>query len=52
MKEVDFIKSVGYRNVQRVLYEGMRHEILNETQKQWVYDDVLSYLAKIFGGKS
>lgn len=52
MKEVNFIKSVGYRNVQRVLYEGMRHEILNETQKQWVYDDVLSYLAKIFGGKS
>ena len=28
------------------IYEGMRHEILNEKQKQRVYDDILAWLRK------
>lgn len=33
-------------NVTAMLYEDMRHEILNEVGKQQVYDDILSFLQK------
>ncbi len=49
-EEVDFMKGVGYQDVQSILYEGMRHEILNEPDKQKVFEDVLVYLEKNFGG--
>lgn len=35
---------VGYTNVQSKLYPGMRHEILNETDKAIVWNDVLKFL--------
>ena len=43
-KAVDLINQVGYKNTDLKLYEGMRHEILNETGKRQVWDDILSRL--------
>ena len=37
---VEFMRSVGYKNVESKLYQGMRHEILNETDKEMVWNDV------------
>lgn len=34
----------GIKNTKSIIYEGMRHEILNETEKQKVYEDVVSFL--------
>lgn len=42
----DFLKKAGYKNVSGKLYEGMRHEILNEHGKEEVYNDVLAFLCK------
>lgn len=36
----------GYENVKGRLYPGMRHEILNETQKEKVYKEIVCYLGK------
>lgn len=38
------MKRAGYRNVRAKLYPGMRHEILNETDKMSVYEDILKYI--------
>jgi alpha-beta hydrolase superfamily lysophospholipase len=40
----DFYKRSGLDNVQIKLYPCKRHEILNETDRQEVYDDILSWL--------
>ena len=40
-KAVNKMKKVGYINVTSKLYPNMRHEILNETEKQRVWDDIL-----------
>lgn len=40
-KAVALMKKVGYRNVDLKLYSGMRHEILNETGRMQVWNDVL-----------
>lgn len=36
----------GYENVKGRLYPGMRHEILNEPQKEKVYQEIVGYLGK------
>lgn len=41
-----FLEKLGYKRVMMKLYEGMRHEILNETAKNLVYDDVLNFFEK------
>lgn len=43
-KAVGHIRSVGYAKVTSRLYEGMRHEILNETDRMTVWNDVLDTL--------
>lgn len=40
------MKQAGYLNVKGKLYPGMRHEILNETEKQQVFREINHYLAK------
>lgn len=39
-----FLKSLGYKNIKSKLYKGMRHEILNERDKEIIYQDVLEFL--------
>lgn len=46
---VELLKSVGYTSVTSKLYEGMRHEILNEIGKEQVYADILEFYDKILG---
>lgn len=38
------MKNVGYRNVTSRTYEGLRHEILNETGKEVIWKDILETL--------
>lgn len=38
---VRHMQDVGYKRVSSKLYDGLRHEILNETEKQKVFDDIL-----------
>ena len=40
----ELLKKQGYKNVDVKMYEGMRHEVLQETNKQLVYSDILSFI--------
>ncbi len=40
----EFLKEVGYKNVTQKLYEGQRHELLNETKNLETYKDILKFL--------
>ena len=39
-------KKLGVKNVELKLYEHMRHEILNEDEKEKVYNDILEFIKK------
>lgn len=43
------LQDIGYENVSARLFEGMRHEILNEPQHMQVYDDVSAFFMKAEG---
>lgn len=43
-KAVDMLRKVGYTSVDCRTYPGMRHEILNETGKEAVWNDILGNL--------
>lgn len=43
-KAWSFMQEVGYPHVQAKLYDGLRHEILNEVRKDEVYQDIISWL--------
>ena len=40
----DLVKKAGVHDVQTIIYDGMRHEILNEPGKAQVYADVLAWI--------
>lgn len=44
MQAISLLQYVGYENVTYCLYPGMRHEILNETDNNIVYRDILQKL--------
>jgi alpha-beta hydrolase superfamily lysophospholipase len=39
------MRKVGYRCVDLKIYPGMRHEILNETDRLTVWNDILDKLS-------
>ncbi len=39
-------KELGIKNVELKMYPHMRHEILNETGKEQVYNDILEFIQK------
>ena len=43
---IDLMRKIGYTNIDSILYPGMRHEILNETGRQEVWDQVLSMIGR------
>ena len=45
-KDVSDYRRAGIADLEFHIYEGMRHEILNEKDKQRVYDDILAWLKK------
>lgn len=42
---VEMMKKAGYADVKSVIYPGMRHEILNEKEKEKVWKDIESFLS-------
>ena len=44
LEAVNILHDQGYRNVESKVYEGYRHEILNEDIKDQVIDDILAFL--------
>ncbi|MEG0914901.1 MAG: alpha/beta hydrolase, partial [Christensenellaceae bacterium] len=40
----DWVKKAGVSDVTLKFYEGARHEILNESNRQEVYADVLAWI--------
>ena len=45
-ESMEFLKKVGYTNVEGKLYRGKRHEILNEDNKRDVYNDVIGFFGQ------
>ena len=47
-KELEiFLKNVGYKNIESKLYKELRHEILNEDEKDIVYNDILNFIERM-----
>lgn len=46
-KAVKSLRDAGMRNVSMHLYEGDRHEILNETDREQVYEDLLGWMNEL-----
>lgn len=46
MKSLNFLKKIGYSNIQYKLYKNDRHELLNEVNNKEVYEDILRFLNK------
>ena len=46
-KAVGYLKRAGYKNVKARMYEGMRHEILNERKRAKVYRDILEFIQSV-----
>ena len=39
-----FLKGMGYSDIKSKLHPGMRHELLNERNKEQVYQEILAFL--------
>ena len=46
-KLYNYYKDVGVKDLSLKLYEGGRHEMLNEVNRDEVYDDVLAFLDRV-----
>ena len=42
-KSVEVMKKAGFKNITKIDYQKMRHEVINEKENQMVYDDILSF---------
>lgn len=43
---VTFLKEIGYQNIIAKLYDKKRHELLNETGREEIYQDILKFIEK------
>ena len=43
----EMMRKAGAEDVEVILYDGMRHEILNEADADVVFDDVLAWLEAV-----
>ena len=43
---VEFLRKRGYTNVSKKLYSGLRHQLINETGKMEVWNDILARLTE------
>ncbi|MBQ5804143.1 MAG: alpha/beta hydrolase, partial [Erysipelotrichaceae bacterium] len=48
---VEYMKDLGIRDVRLKLYQNDRHEILNETDKETVYEDLYNWLNEMINKK-
>ncbi len=44
MDAIAFLKNLGYQNINSKLYPNLRHELLNEVNKEAIYEDILDFL--------
>src|SRR5699024_3480509 len=44
---LDFLRDLGYKDIKTKTYKDMKHEILNEINREGVYKEILSF----FNGK-
>lgn len=44
MEEIKFMNDLGYKNTSYILYPHLRHELLNERNKDQIYQDILNFL--------
>ena len=42
----DNLSKVGYHDLTNIVYDGMKHEVLNEASKEVVYEDIIEFLEK------
>lgn len=42
-KTINLLNKIGYNHVFSITYPDMRHEVINETDKATVYDDILKF---------
>ena len=40
----EFLRKLGYKNIDKILYPGMKHEILNEKNKDVVWKDIYKWI--------
>ena len=52
LQAVESMRSAGYRRVSWRIYEGMRHEILNETGRETVYCEAAEFFGARLEGES
>lgn len=38
------LEKIGYHNIENIIYPNMNHEVLNENNKEIVYDDIVQFL--------
>lgn len=43
---ITFLKEMGYQNIVAKLYDKKRHELLNETGREEIYQDILKFIEK------
>lgn len=43
---IQTLKKIGYQNVESKVYDGMKHEVINEEGKEQVYQDILAFFEK------
>ena len=43
---IQTLKKIGYQNVESKVYDGMKHEVINEEGKERVYQDILGFFEK------
>ncbi len=46
LQSAGFLRARGYKNVETKLYEGKRHELLQEDIREQVYADVCSWMKR------
>lgn len=46
LQSQEFLKKLGYVNISNKLYDGLRHEILNEGNNEAIYNDILDFINK------
>ncbi len=44
LESQEFLRNLGYQNIEKILYPNMRHEILNERNKDVVWKDVYEWI--------
>ena len=43
-KSINILRKAGFNDIKEIKYQNMRHEILNEVNKNDVYNDVIEFL--------